>query len=203
MGFFIVFEGLDGCGAGTQSEILREKLMANQHIIFLRYPSYNNPIGELIYKCLKEKVPLHMESLFMLFALDQIKDNEKIKSALSSGKIVLADRYFASNIAYQCAKGFDFDTALKIGELLQLPKPDLVIFLKVSPETSVQRKTKEKRNLDMNEENMQYQEKVKDVYEKLVAEKVFAKEWIVVDAEKSIEEVAKEIERIVTEKLNS
>jgi dTMP kinase len=203
MSFFIVFEGLDGSGAGTQSEILREKLMANQHIIFLRYPSYNNPIGELIYKCLKEKVPLQMESLFMLFALDQTKDNEKIKSALGSGKIVLADRYFTSNIAYQCAKGFDLNRALKIGELLQLPQPDLVILLKVSPETSVQRKIKEKRNLDMNEENLQFQKKVQEVYEKLMTEKIFAKEWVVVDSEKSIDEVARDVEKIVTEKLNS
>jgi thymidylate kinase len=93
--------------------------------------------------------------------------------------------------------------ALKIGELLQLPQPDLVILLKVSPETSVQRKIKEKRNLDMNEENLQFQKKVQEVYEKLMTEKIFAKEWVVVDSEKSIDEVARDVEKIVTEKLNS
>jgi dTMP kinase len=194
---FIVFEGIDGCGAGTQSEILREKLMADSHILFLRYPEYNNPIGELIYKSLKEKLEFSKETFFMLFALDQAKDNPRIRNALEEGKVVLADRYFLSNLAFQCARGFDFDKALKVAEVLDLPKPDLVIFLKVSPETSVGRKTKEKRNLDSYEQNLELQKKVFEVYERLASENVFAKEWVTVDGERSVDEVASEIESII------
>jgi len=198
---FIVFEGIDGCGAGTQSEILREKLMSDQHILFLRYPEYNHPIGELIYKTLKQKEKLPIESFFMLYLLDQAKDNEKIKNALKEGKVVVADRYFASDLAFQGANGFDLEKALKIAEIMELPKPDLVILLKVSAETSVKRKVKEKRNLDMYEENLQYQRKVSEMYEKLLRQNAFAKEWVIVDGERSIEEIANEIENIVKTKL--
>jgi dTMP kinase len=196
-------EGLDGAGVGTQVEILREKLMADQHVLSLRYPEYNHPIGELIYKYLKEKVLLPKETVFMLYVLDQIKDKERINDALKEGKIVLADRYFTTNLAFQCAKGFDLQKALKIAETLELPRPDLAIFLKVNAETSVKRKIKEKQNLDFYEADLQLQKKVFQMYEKLVAEKIFAKEWVVVDSEKGIDEVAKDIEKIVAEKLNS
>lgn len=203
MGLFIVFEGLDGCGAGTQSEILRERLMADKNILFLRYPEYNHPLGELIYKTLKERITIDMETFFMLNAVDQVKDKRKIANALEEGKTIVADRYFLSNIAFQGAKGFDVQHAVKIAEALEIPKPDLVILLRVSPETSTQRKTKEKRNLDVHESNQQYQMKVFDMYEKLAAENVFAKEWIVVDGEKNVEDIANDVENIVKERLNS
>ncbi|HLC39636.1 MAG TPA: dTMP kinase [archaeon] len=199
-GKFIVIEGLDGSGCGTQAEILREKLMANEHVIFLRYPEYTHPIGELIYKYLKQKFLVTQETLFMLFVLDQAKDKERIADALESNKIILADRYFTSNLAFQCSRGFDLKKALTIAETLELPKPDIVIFLKVSPEISLKRKQKEKQSLDIYEKDLELQKKVAAMYEKLTAEKVFAKEWVVVDGEKDIGEVASEVEKVVREK---
>lgn len=199
-GKFIVFEGLDGSGVGTQAQILREKIMDKTHSILLDYPEYNHPIGELIYKYLKKKISLNQETVFILFAIDQMKDKERIISALNAGKIVIAARYFTSDLAFQCALGFDLNKGLIIGETFELPKPDLAIFLKTSPEISVKRKMKERQNLDLHEEDLQLQKNALAMYEKLAAEKVFAKEWIVVDGEKNIEEVAAEIEKVITEK---
>lgn len=200
-GFLCVLEGCDGAGVGTQSEILREKLMAKDKVLFLRYPDYNDPTGMLIHDFLHEKVKLSKESLFCLYALNQLKDKEKIENALEKGRIALADRYFTTNLAYQCALGFDLEKAVQFAELFSMPKPDLVIFLKVSPETAMKRKLKEKGSVDIYEKDLGLQRKVNGMYEKLIREQIFAKEWAVVDGEKNIEGVADEIERIVFPRL--
>jgi len=201
MGLFLVIEGCDGAGVGTQAEMLREKLMTKDKVLFLRYPDYNDPTGMLIHDFLHERVKLSREVLFCLYALNQLKDKEKIENTMERGRIVLADRYFTTNLAYQCALGFDLEKAIQFAELFSMPKPDLVIFLRVSPEIAVKRKLKEKGSVDIYERDLELQRKVNGMYEKLIREKIFAKEWAVVDGEKSIEEVAKEIERIVFSRL--
>lgn len=198
---FVVIEGCDGAGAGAQAEILREKLMEKGNILFLRYPDYNDPIGEMIHEFLHEKIALSKEIVFSLYAIDQLKDKEKIAEARKRGKVVLADRYFTSNIAYQCSQDFGVDKALKFAEILGIPKPDLVIFIRVSPETAIKRKMKEKNNVDIYEREMEIQKRVNEMYEKMAREKIFAKEWETVDGEKDIEEVAKDIEKIVFSRL--
>jgi len=201
MGLFIVIDGCDGAGIGTQAEILREKLMAKNNILFLRYPDYNDPVGNMIHESLHGKIALSRELTFLLYALNQLKDKEKIANSLKKGRVVLADRYFTSNLAFQCSLGFDLEKALKFTELFEMPKPDLVIFLKVSPETGIKRKIKEKGSGDIYERDLDLQRKVNETYEKMIKEKIFAKEWATVDGEKSIEEVAKEIESIVFPRL--
>jgi len=201
MGLFIVIDGCDGAGIGTQAEILREKLMAKNNILFLRYPDYNDPVGNMIHESLHGKIALSRELTFLLYALNQLKDKEKIANSLKKGRVVLADRYFTSNLAFQCSLGFDLEKALEFAELFEMPKPDLMIFLKVSPETGIKRKIKEKGSGDIYERDLDLQRKVNETYEKMIKEKIFAKEWATVDGEKSIEEVAKEIESIVFPRL--
>lgn len=175
--------------------------MTKDSILFLRYPDYNTPIGVMIHDFLHEKRVFSKEVLFLLYALDQLKDKGKINETLKNGKVVLADRYFTSNLAFQCNDELSLDKALKFAENFKIVRPDLVIFLKVSPETGIKRKIKEKGMGDVYERDVEFQRKVGKMYEKLIEEKVFAKEWIVVDGERSIDEVAKEIEKIVFSRL--
>jgi len=201
MSLFIVIEGTDGAGIGTQTEILREKLMARNHILFLRYPDYNSPVGKAIHDFLHERIKLSREIIFLIYAIDQLKDKERINKTLEKNKVVLADRYFTTNLAYQCTLGFDLDKALKFAEMFEMPKPDLAIFLKVSPEIGIKRKIKEKGKGDIYERDMEFQRKIGKKYEELIDKSIFAKEWVVVDGEKSIENVAEEIEEIVFSRL--
>ncbi|MEM5778208.1 MAG: dTMP kinase [Candidatus Aenigmatarchaeota archaeon] len=197
-GKFIVIEGIDGAGCGTQTEILKEKLNAklSKPVLHIRYPNYNNPIGETIHKFLHEELMLSADMQFFIYSLDMLKDMREIKNALSEGRIVLADRYFTSTLAYQCAQGFPLEKALKFAELFDFVKPDLIIYLKVSPEIAFKRKQKEKTSLDFFEKNLEFIKLVAKKYEELASKDVFGK-WIVVNGEKSIEEVSKEIEKII------
>jgi len=196
---FIVIEGIDGAGGETQSKLLKEFLEEKGfEVELLRYPDYEGSIGRLIHEFLHEKFELSPEVQFSLYATDMLKDRERIREALSKNKIVIADRYFTATLGYQCmSKGFPLEKGLKLAELFELPKPDLVIFLDVSPRTSIERKFKEKKSLDRHEVNEKFLEKVREGYLKLIEGNVFAGKWIRVNGEKSIEEVAEEVRNIV------
>jgi len=197
-GKLIVIEGIDGAGCGTQTEILKEKLneKLSQPVLHIRYPNYNTPIGVTIYKFLHEELQLSTDMQFFIYSLDMMKDMKEIKKALDEGRTVLADRYFTSTLAYQCAQGFSIEKALKFAELFDFVKPDLIIYLKVSVETAMKRKKMEKDNLDLFERDLELGKKVSKKYEELASKNIFGK-WFIVDDEKSIEEVANEIENEV------
>lgn len=195
-GKLIVIEGIDGAGCGTQAELLKEKLNEkfSQPVLHIRYPNYNSPVGVTIHKFLHEELNLNPDMQFFIYSLDMLKDMNEIKKALDEGRMVLADRYFTSTLAYQCSQGFPLEKALKFAELFDFVKPDLIIYLKVSTETSMQRKKMEKNNLDLFEKDLEFKKKVSKKYDELANKNIFGK-WFVVDAEKTIEEVANEIEK--------
>jgi len=197
-GKFIVIEGVDGAGCGSQTELLKERLneKLSQPVLHIKYPNYNNPVGITIHKFLHEELALSPDMQFFIYSLDIFKDMNEIKKALEEGRIVLADRYFTSTLAYQCAQGFPLEKALRFAELFDFVRPDLIIYLKVSVETALERKKMEKSSLDMFERDLELKERVSKEYEGLASKSIFGK-WIVVDAERPIEEIAIEIENIV------
>ncbi len=200
-GKFIVFEGIDGAGGETQSNLLlkffkKEKIPAEK----LSYPDYRGPIGKLIHKFLHKKYNFSFELQFLLYFSDFIKDKEKIEKWKKEGKVIISDRYFTSALAYQGLKGFSLKDALKIFKIFDLPKPDLIIYLKISPETSIQRKFKEKRSLDRHEADKKFLEKLSKFYEKLIENQIFSK-WVIVNGEKPIKKVFEDVKKITMEKL--
>ena len=197
-GKFIVLEGIDGAGGETQSKLLLKYLAdKGREVEFFSYPNPNSPVGKLIYEFLNKKIELDVPVQFLLYTTDFLLDKKKILSALKDNKVVISDRYFTSTLAYQCTKGYPLEKGLKLAKLLDLPVPDLVIFLDIPAEISLKRKLKEKGKLDRHEEDKLYLERVRKTFKKLVRERLFAKEWVIVDATRSIEEVFENIRKIV------
>lgn len=194
----IVFEGIDGAGTETQSKrllmFLQEKGIPS---VRLEYPDYEGPIGKLIHEFLYKKYDFDVNTQFLLHTADRMKDKEKINSLISQGNVVICDRYFTSVLGYQCGMGFPLDMALKVAETLGIPKPDKIIYLKVSPETSMKWKMSEKGgDVDRNESNRELQERLSKFYEGLIEKQVWAS-WFPVDGEKSKEEIFEQIKRIL------
>ncbi|MDO8663436.1 MAG: dTMP kinase, partial [Candidatus Wildermuthbacteria bacterium] len=128
-GKFIVFEGIDGAGKGTQSNLLFNFLKnKNVQVKKFQYPEYEGPIGKLIKDFLYKKYELSADTQFLLYFADFLKDSQKIKDYLKAGKIVICDRYLNSALAYQGLRGFPVENALKIAEIFGIPRPDLVIY---------------------------------------------------------------------------
>lgn len=200
-GKLIILEGLDGAGGETQSKLLFNYLKKQKKPVEkITYPDYQQPIGRLIHQYLHKRYDFPPETQFLLYFVDFVKDKEKIRKWLREKKIVISDRYFTSTIAYQCLKGFPLKKALKIADFFKLPKPDLIIYLKISPETSIKRKFKEKRSLDRHEADKTFLTKLAKFYQKLIKKQIFSR-WVIIDGEKSIEEVFEEIKKIIKKEL--
>lgn len=200
-GKFIVFEGLDGAGTESLSRAFLNYFKRKKRAVKrIHYPDYREPIGKVIHKYLHQKYDFPVEIQFLLYFTDFVKDVEKINKWLKEGKIVIADRYFTSTLAYQGLRGFPQKEALNLARFFKLPKPDLIIYLKVSSGTSIKRKYREKRSLDRNEANKKFLTRLTKFYQKLIARQVFGK-WIIIDGEKSVKEVFEEVKKIMNKNL--
>lgn len=144
-GKFIVIEGLDGCGKSTQVDLLQQRLRQEGIAYrFIHFPMLNQGLyGTLIAEFLRGEFgtleEVHPKLVALLYANDRMEHVHKIRQGLDEGCFVLADRYVASNVAYQCAKLKDerAKAALKAWILdLEfgqngLPLPDKMFFLHV------------------------------------------------------------------------
>ncbi len=191
MGFLICIEGIDGAGKRTQAGLLRDYLLAKgRGAVVYAYPDYESRYGKIINEFLSEKAEMEVGEQFLLYLLDKESSKKRIMDDLKSGKVVITDRYFISNIAYQVAGGFDYDAAKRIIELMELPEPDLVFYLSVPIDVSIKRKTEQKGKTDRFEGSGGYLAKVMDVYERLYADGYGAGTWIKIDGTGSREEIS-------------
>jgi dTMP kinase len=184
-GFFICVEGLDGCGKTTQTKLLVRRLRRKRYdAIYTAEPS-RGKIGKFIKRhCLhgEERVSSIIEAL--LFAADRFEHVEDvIVPAIGKGKIVVSDRYVYSSLAYQGAAGLDLEWIEKVNE--HAIHPDLAFFIDVKPEIVVKRLKPKKSVM----ENLQTQQKVREVYMKFVENG----ELVKIDGNGSVQEVAESI----------
>ncbi|OYT43249.1 MAG: dTMP kinase [Candidatus Aenigmarchaeota archaeon ex4484_56] len=192
MGFFVVFEGLDGSGTSTQAHLLTKYLRKTKKAYFLTKEPTNNLIGGLIRGQLTNEWKSSMECLQLLFAADRAHHLEKeIDPALKKGFIVVCDRYKLSSIAYGSTEA-DTNWLIRINEKFR--EPDLTILLKVSPKKCIER-IKGRFSFELFErENIL--SKVWSVYEVFVGGNI-----VMVDGERSIEDIHKDIVSLIEKKL--
>ena len=144
-GLFVVFEGIDGSGKTTAIERIAQILQEqNFQTIVLREPTEKTDASREIRRILKT-VPTMDErierELFDLFLIDRLWDIEhQIKPALSSGGIVLLDRYFISTAAYQA------NSSEKVRQIVmdylddtRILLPDIIFFLDIPVKTAIDR----------------------------------------------------------------
>lgn len=184
---FLVIEGLDGSGKSTQLKLLREHLEKNSlPYRYLHFPRLEEGVfGELIARFLRgemganDQVDPYLVSL--IFAGDRADASSLINEWMEEGKLVVADRYVYSNIAFQCAKLEDRKAQEKLRDWIlefeygynRLPRPDLNLYLNVPFEftrkqLNLQRDGDDRAYLkgerDIHEENLDFQERVRQVY---------------------------------------
>ena len=194
---FVVIDGLDGSGKGTQVKLLINHFKKNNILFeFIKSPNYKTPIGEAYRRYLDGGFEMKTDSVFLLVASDVIMNKPMIEKTTKEGKIILAERYITSTIAFQSANGFPYKKALKLVELMEYPKADLIIFIDVKPEIGVKRKFDQEGKLDRHEKDLGFLRKVREFYFKEIKENVLGK-WIVINGEKSKEEVHKEILKFI------
>ncbi|WP_085246885.1 dTMP kinase [Gilliamella mensalis] len=201
-GKFIVIEGLEGAGKTTAINTVARIL--NQHNIsdlqFTREPG-GTPIAEALRNIIKnglDNEPLTDKAeLLMLYAARiQLIDNV-IKPALKASKWVIGDRHDLSTQAYQ-GGGRQLDKVFMATlkeQVLGHFKPDLTLYLDIDPEIGLMR-ARSRGELDrIEQQSLPFFKRIRQRYLELAEQD---KNIITVDAAKSLDNVTKQIEQILT-----
>lgn len=199
-GKFIVIEGTDGSGKGTQVKLLTEKLKAEGvKFEITDFPQYGKQSAYFVEKYLRgeygtaEEVGAYKASFF--YALDRFDKSAEMKKWLNEGIHIVSNRFVTSSMGHQTGKiesreeqdkFLDWLDHLEYEEL-QVPRPDLIIFLYVPPEVGqelVGKKDKREytdgKSHDIHEADLNHLKKASEAY-KYVADKFG---WLRIDCVK-------------------
>ncbi len=171
-GKFITFEGSEGCGKSTQSEMLFGYLKSKGlKVIYLREPG-GVKLSEKIRDILldpKNKISPEAETLLYMASRAQVVE-EIIKPALKAGRIVVCDRFLDSTIAYQgFGLGVDIKLIKSVGNFAtQGINPDLTVFLDLPVKSGLKHRHNCKDRIECRSVN--YHLRVRNGYLRLACE---------------------------------
>jgi len=103
-GFFITFEGIEGCGKSTQVTLLAQALQTKGYEVVTTREPGGTPIGQTLRQILlhSTETPLAQGTEVLLMLADRAQHiQEVIAPGLRDGKIVISDRFVDSTTAYQ------------------------------------------------------------------------------------------------------
>ena len=176
-GRLIVIEGLDGSGKGTQAKLLAKTLAEQgKRVREVSFPNYESDSSALVKMYLagefgRDPSDVNAYAASSFYAVDRYAGYKQDWGKFyNEGGIVIADRYTTSNAVHQCSKlpedqwdgfldwlfHFEYD-------LLGIPAPDAVVYLRVPPEVSQKlmsgRYHGDEAKKDIHESNMAYLER--------------------------------------------
>lgn len=185
-GKLIVIDGTDGSGKGTQTKLLVQRLKKHRATKDLDFPQYETFFGKLVASYLSNEFGLiHPKVASVLYAANRMEFRDQIKQWLKEGKVVVLNRYVSSNQIHQVARldhrkekqeMMKWISKMEYG-IMGLPKPDLVVFLKVPAEVSyklVEKKDPKTRKYikgakrDMLESDLEHQQRALKQVEELL-----------------------------------
>lgn len=144
MGFFITFEGIEGCGKSTQLGLLKAHLeKKGRAVLSVREPG-GTLLGEAVRSVLLNGTEEGIDPWAELFLYEACRAqlvSKVIRPALAAGKVVVSDRFYDSTLAYQgFGRGLD---ASKIESLNELATgglvPDVTILVDCPEEVGLNR----------------------------------------------------------------
>ena len=193
----LAIEGGDGAGKATAAaEVARRLGAAGRSVCVLSFPRYADTTGGwALGEMLGGRLPRDVSprAAAVLYALDRLESRDVLLAAAAAHEVVVLDRYIASNLAYQAARG----TANKAGALMRwiwaletvqfaLPPPDLSVYL-ATPVDVARRQIARKRQrsytqatFDVNEADAALQARVRENYAMLAAAD-YAGCWVTIE----------------------
>ncbi|BDD58735.1 hypothetical protein MAP00_003991 [Monascus purpureus] len=199
-GALIVVEGLDRAGKSSQCAILRDSLQQSGHAVkYIRFPDRTTPIGKLIDGYLRGQSQLDDHSIHLLFSANRWEIATSIEEDISRGVSLIVDRYSYSGAVYSAAKA---NPSLSLQWAWQpevgLPRPDICIFLNISPEQAAKRGGFGVERY----ENSTMQNRVREIFQS-VFDLQESGDVRIIDAGRSIDEVSQDILRNVLDRINA
>jgi len=198
VGYFITFEGVEGCGKTTQIKLLDDFLSARGLSTVLTREPGGCPIADKIRAILLDAENRALSPLaeLMLYAAARAQHvTEVISPALDAGKIVLCDRFCDATVAYQSfGRGIDrcvIDT-LNL-HACQGVSPDLTVLVDCDPRVGLERArrrieaTSGPREERFELEALAFHQRVRAGYRQLAADQ--PDRFLVIDGSAGIEEI--------------
>lgn len=182
----VALEGIDGSGKGTQAARLTERAAAEGLTAeLLAFPTYENSFfGREIARYLNgaygDVWSVHPRFAATLYAGDRFEYRDRLWRLRAERDLVVCDRYTGSNQAHQSVKlpaaehaGFFHWLDTLEHQVYGIPRPDLVVFLDLPPETAatlIGRKSVRSytdRKADIHEADVEYLARVHGAYAEL------------------------------------
>ena len=200
---FITFEGPEGCGKSTQARELKVFLESRGKEVVLTHEPGGTALGTQIRDLLlHSKGAVDAISELCLFAADRAEHmRQLIMPSLSSGKIVISDRFVDSTLAYQIGgRGLPEDLVRYLNMISSKGiMPDITFLLDVSPEIGLKRATRVQGADRFEQEKIVFHAKVRQKYLEIAQDN--PKRVIILNTEENgVDEIKKEIQHIIYEK---
>lgn len=195
---YVIFDGMDGCGKGTQMSLLQKKLGGSA--VFTREPG-GPPLAEDIRGIIRDN-PLAGDStalfhFLMFWGAREETVHKLVMPALQSGKHVFSDRGDSSTFAFQlCGEEYnELDLFIKLRNRMFLTanrqQPDLYIFFDLPAEVSrmrvMQDASRAKNHFD--DRDLEYYQRVREGFREFA----MSAPTEFVDATKTPEEIHRDV----------
>ena len=193
---FIALEGIDGSGKSTQTKLLAEKLVLCRHKVHATFEPTDRPIGAMIRQILRGEMKADDRTIAGLFVADRLdhllNEDDGIIEKLEQGVTVITDRYYFSSYAYH-GTHMNMDWVIAANAMsAEILKPDVNVFIDVTPEISMQRVSRNRASTELYEtlENLtNVRAKFFEAFEKLKdRERV-----VIINGDQPIEKIGEDI----------
>lgn len=189
-GKLIVIEGTDCSGKETQAKLLLSHLLEqNIPVEEMSFPMYATPTGRIIGGPYLGKEAIckgwfpegatnvEPKVAALYYAADRRYNMKNIQEKLDQGIHIILDRYVYSNMAHQGGKILDTDERMNMYawldilefKLLELPKPDIAIFLHMPTDYTVELRKNREEPLDEAEEDLEHIRQAENAYIELAS----------------------------------
>jgi len=159
-GKFLVFDGPDGCGKGTQLALLQTCLEQQGLSVVRGKDPGGTTIGDRIRHVLLgydlAEMDVRCETFLFMASRAQLA-GEVIEPALKAGKTVLCDRFISSTCAYQAAAGYDAKRVIEVGHYaVGQTWPDLTIIVDLPVEEGFRRTGRKRHHVGKNRKKQKH-----------------------------------------------
>jgi dTMP kinase len=206
-GFFITFEGPEGCGKTSQLASLADYLLqAGYPVLSTREPG-GTPIGDQVRSVLMglKNTDMRPRTEILLFQASRAQLVEQvILPQLAAGHLVLCDRYADSSLAYQ-GYGYQKFSQEQLRPLIDFATggllPDLTLLLDVDAEEGLRRRMQDGDYNRMDVYERSFYDRVRQGYLELA--RLDPGRWAVIDASLPTAQVQQAIRQVVLERLET